>query len=69
MSVSLSIQNFHIEIHLLGEMESELARQDFQWRDKDSNPPTRSLTQMCPAYKTCRDKETAEIEEAGVANQ
>ena len=44
-----------------------LARQDSQWRHKDRNPPTKPLTQMCPAYKKCRDKNKSETEE--MANQ
>jgi len=42
-----------------------IARQDSQWREKDSNPPTEP--QMCPAYKKCRDKDRTETE--GTANQ
>jgi hypothetical protein len=37
--------------------------QDFQWRDKYSNPQTFD-PKLCPAYNHCRDKDGAETEEA-----
>jgi hypothetical protein len=39
------------------EVALPIAKQDSQWRDKDSNPPTNLQPKMCPAYKMGRDKE------------
>lgn len=33
-----------------------VVRQDTHWREKDSNSLKKPLTQMCLAYKMCRDK-------------
>jgi hypothetical protein len=42
-------------------------RQNYQWRDKDTNTFTNLHHKMCPAYKNCRDKDRAETE--GMVNQ
>jgi hypothetical protein len=37
-----------------------IARHESQWSNRDTNPPTKLLTQNCPDYKKCRDKDEAE---------
>lgn len=42
----------HRYLELTQELEMT-NRQDFKWRDGDTNPPTKPSTMICPTYKTC----------------
>jgi len=46
---------------------SSIARQDFQWREEDINPPIKHSTQNFPAYKMFRENDGVETE--GKVNQ
>jgi hypothetical protein len=39
-----------------------VARQEPQWREKDTSPPTKLSTQIYPVQMRCRDKDGAEPE-------
>lgn len=41
-------------------MATSCAQAGLLMGDKDSNPPTKTLTQNCPAYKMFRDKDRIE---------